>query len=124
MSLNEYNFISKPFKPIPSFKTYPPHIIPHHLQGSAIPFEAYQRTSISEDDVLSPPLHPAAVWLPNSCVCITWEPPDLQDGKNAGVTVAGYKVSRSMSGGKLYDNIRFEVVSSLLNLKWTFCRTF
>ena len=78
---------------------YPLHLpltfIPLHYnisKGSAIPLEAYQHTSVSEDDVLSPPQHPAAVWLPNSCVCITWDPPDLEDGKNAGITVAGYKV--------------------------------
>ncbi|KAL5262062.1 hypothetical protein ACHWQZ_G007682 [Mnemiopsis leidyi] len=63
--------------------------------GSALPLEAYKLNAISDDDLegnLSPPVAPSAAWLPNSSICLTWEPPALLDGKNRGIAVAGYKV--------------------------------
>ena len=65
-------------------------------QGSALPLEAYKLSAVSDDDLegaLAPPVGPSAAWLPNSCICLTWEPPVLVDGKNRGIAVAGYKVN-------------------------------
>ena len=68
------------------------------LQGSAIPLEAYQHPALDAEEELDPmkgldpPVDPAAIWLPNSSVCLTWEPPLLVDGRNQGVMVTGYKV--------------------------------
>ena len=66
-------------------------------QGSALPLEAYKLSAVSDDELegggLAPPVAPSAAWLPNSCICLTWDPPAMVDGKNHGIAIAGYKVT-------------------------------
>ena len=72
-------------------------------QGSALPLEAYKLSAVSDDELegggLAPPVAPSAAWLPNSCICLTWDPPAMVDGKNHGIAIAGYKVTLERERG-------------------------